>query len=318
MKKIIVEIFIILSLFEILILYNCNNRILLSNKRLENELQEKNLIENNNITLDSIYKEKEDLENKIKEEITGEDTLENLIAKEKETSESLKEEISTYEQKIVNLENSVANLESEYNRLMQIQIAKNTFLINGVPTINQYPIYPTGCESVALTILLNYYGVQVSPSEIIDSLDKESLIYYKDGIKYGGNPELGFIGDPRTQSGFGVYEKPIAKVADTYKPGIKIATGTSFEEILKVVKNNTPVLVWTSMNLSTPYISTSWTYEPTGETIYWKAGEHAVVIIGYTPDRVIISDPIGGTVKYQSRTLFEERYNYFGKKALYY
>ena len=72
------------------------------------------------------------------------------------------------------------------------------------------------------------------------------------------------------------------------------------------------------MNLSVPYISKSWIYEPTGETIYWKANEHAVVIIGYTEDKVIISDPINGKVKYQSKTIFNERYNYYGKKALYY
>ena len=67
-----------------------------------------------------------------------------------------------------------------------------------------------------------------------------------------------------------------------------------------------------------PYISQSWIYEPTGETIYWKANEHAVVIIGYTEDKVIISDPINGKAKYQSKSIFKERYNYYGKKALYY
>lgn len=77
-------------------------------------------------------------------------------------------------------------------------------------------------------------------------------------------------------------------------------------------------MVWTSMSLAVPYISQSWIYEPTGETIYWKANEHAVVIIGYTEDKVIISDPINGKAKYQSKIIFKERYNYYGKKALYY
>lgn len=72
------------------------------------------------------------------------------------------------------------------------------------------------------------------------------------------------------------------------------------------------------MYLAAPYISTSWIYEPTGEKIYWKANEHAVVLIGYTSDKVIISDPIGGQMKYQSLAIFRERYNYYGKKALYY
>ena len=68
-------------------------------------------------------------------------------------------------------------------------------------------------------------------------------------------------------------------------------------------------MVWTSMSLAVPYISQSWIYEPTGETIYWKANEHAVVIIGYTEDKVIISDPIDGKAKYQSKyiTIMERR-----------
>ena len=95
-------------------------------------------------------------------------------------------------------------------------------------------------------------------------------------------------------------------------------SGNFLKKILKIVKSGRPVLAWTSIGLSTPYISKSWIYEPTGETIYWKSGEHAVVIIGYTTDKIIISDPISGKIKYQSLSLFRERYNYFGKKALYY
>lgn len=72
------------------------------------------------------------------------------------------------------------------------------------------------------------------------------------------------------------------------------------------------------MYLAVPYISQTWTYKPTGELISWKANEHAVVVIGYNDKYVIISDPIGGSIKYQSRSVFEQRYNYYGKRALYY
>ena len=85
-----------------------------------------------------------------------------------------------------------------------------------------------------------------------------------------------------------------------------------------MVQSGKPVMVWTSMGLSLPYISQSWIYKPTMETIYWKAGEHAVVMVGADNSSVVVADPIGGTLKTYSRSLFEERYNYFGKKALYY
>jgi len=77
-------------------------------------------------------------------------------------------------------------------------------------------------------------------------------------------------------------------------------------------------MVWTSMGMSLPYLSDSWIYKPTMETIYWKANEHAVVVVGIEGSNVVIADPMGGKIKRYSISLFEQRYNYFGKKALYY
>lgn len=116
----------------------------------------------------------------------------------------------------------------------------------------------------------------------------------------------------------GVYENPIADVADYYKSGINRRNNFEFNDVLKIISENRPVIVWTSMYLATPYISKTWTYKPTGELISWKANEHAVVVIGYNNNSIIISDPIGGQIKYQNRITFEQRYNYYGKKALYY
>ena len=191
-------------------------------------------------------------------------------------------------------------------------------LISNFPSFNQYPNYPTGCESVALTLLLNYYGVSVSVSDVIANLSKEDLPFSENGILYGGNPEKGFVGDPYSSNGYGVYESPIGNVSNMYKGGVISRSGVPFSEVLNFVSQNKPVVVWTSMGLSVPYISSSWIYKPTGEKISWKANEHAVVLIGYNDNYVIISDPMGGQIKYQSRSVFEQRYNYFGRKVVYY
>lgn len=322
MKKILLALFSVLIIFEIIILHTDNQKIKLSNIRMKEELKQNNLIEDGKVSLKLVYKEEKEAKEKVEELFSATafkvEDIEQLITQEEDKSKELQDSISSLEEQIVGLEGNITTLEAEYNRLAKEYEEKNSAYITGVPTINQYPDYPTGCESVALTILLKYYGVSVTPNDIINKLEKGKTPYTKDDVTYGGNPELEFIEDPRTQNSYGVYEKPIAKVAGTYKPGIINATGTSFDEILKIVKSGRPVLAWTSMGLSTPHISTSWIYEPTGETIYWKSGEHAVVIIGYTTDKIIISDPIGGKIKYQSLSLFRERYNYFGKKALYY
>lgn len=289
MKKILLIIFSITIIIEIVVLHQDNKNLIISNNTTLEELKQNNLIEDGKVSLDSVYKEEEEVREKVEELFSTTtfkvEDIEELITKEEDKSKELQDSISSLEEQIVGLEGNITTLEAEYNRLAKEYEEKNSAYITGVPTINQYPDYPTGCESVALTILLKYYGVSVTPNDIINKLEKGKTPYTKDDVTYGGNPE---------------------------------ATGSSFDEILKIVKSGRPVLAWTSIGLSTPHISTSWIYEPTGETIYWKSGEHAVVIIGYTTDKIIISDPIGGKIKYQSLSLFRERYNYFGKKALYY
>lgn len=316
-KKIIPLLLIIAIILETVILYNQNIELKEKNSNITRQLEDSGILIDGEIYLKELQEEKEELE-KSTSEVFKEEDVEEVFQKQQEVNIALNSEISELEDKIIKLENSVISLREEYNKLVKENEAKHTFYITNVPVINQYPDYPTGCESVALTILLNYYGVAVTPDNIISYLPKGDAPYSKDGKLYGGNPELEFVGNPYSLNSFGVYEKPLAEVANKFKPGIKIATGTDFDEIIKIVGSGKPVIVWTSMNLATPYISKSWIYEPTGETIYWKANEHAVVVIGYTSDKVIISDPIGGQVKYQSLSIFKERYNYYGKKALYY
>lgn len=316
-RKLVITLLIAMLVAETVILSKQNININQKNNNLLKELKENKLIIHNEISLNEVIEEKNILKEKT-QLVFKEEDVESKFKTEEEKGEALNKTITELENNIISLESQVSTLQNEYNKLLKDYEVANSFYITGVPIINQYPNYPTGCESVALTILLNYYGVIVTPDDIINLLKKGSIPYVKNGIMYGGNPEIEFIGNPYSLNSFGVYEKPIADVANKFKEGITIATGTEFDDILKIVGTGTPVLIWTSMGLTTPYISTSWTYEPTGEKIYWKANEHAVVLIGYTPDKVIISDPMGGKIKYQSLSIFRERYNYYGKKALYY
>ena len=317
MKKTILSFILVIAMMigEMIILNNDIEDIKLNINKVEEELKGKKEIEKIKEEKDILN---EDIQNILSVSTFSTQEIEEIMTSEKTISEKLAKEITDLENKIINLEDKLTDVQKEYYNIVKENAKKNTFYISNVPFINQYPNYPTGCESVALTILLKYHGVSVTPDDIIAKLPKGSTPVEKNGKIYGGNPEVEFIGNPYSLNAYGVYEKPIANVANKYKSGIKIATGTSFEKILEIVKSGKPVMVWTSMYLAVPYISKSWIYEPTGETIYWKANEHAVVIIGYTEDKVIISDPIDGKAKYQSKSIFKERYDYYGKKALYY
>ena len=335
MKRIILWMIPILILGGISI-YLCINIFNLRKENIElyKYLEDEEVLDTDSrVNLSSLISEKEKLEEEIislsdDKSLNIEEILEKIdnIKEENKNKANEVEELSStlnsLNEKVSSLEGQYNSLYKKYNNLVweeqQRKIKESTVMIEGVPTINQYPNYPTGCESVALTILLKYYGISVSPNNIIDNLKKGSLPYFEDGVTYGGNPELEFIGNPYSSSSYGVYEKPIADVANMYKTDVNVRNNYPFSEVLNLVKNNRPVVVWTSNSLAVPYISRTWIYKPTMETISWKANEHAVVLIGYNDNDVIISDPIDGRIKHQNRSIFESRYNYFGKKAVFY
>ncbi len=191
--------------------------------------------------------------------------------------------------------------------------------IEDFPVCNQYPDYPTGCESVALYTLLKYYNVDVTIDEIVDNLDKEEQPHYEGKVMYGGNPEAGFLGEPRRVDGYGVYEKPIEKVANMFKPGIKNASGANFNDILKIIDAGHPVQIWGSINCLTPKLADyNWIDRKTNETIVWKQPFHSMVLIGYSDTEVVVSDPYVGSIRNYNRAKFEKIYNFMGKRALYY
>jgi len=211
------------------------------------------------------------------------------------------------------------NLRNTYNKLLEEELRKTTYIIPSVPKINQYSLgYPTGCESAALTVLLRYWGLNINMSSVVNRLPKGKLPYYENNVRYGGNPYIEFVGTPSTYSSYGVYEKPIIQVANSFKSGVIDGTGLSLNQVLGIVGEGRPVIVWVSMNMAVPYISTSWIYKPTGEKISWMANEHALVVVGYNKEQVIVSDSLTGSIRYYNKGVFESRYNTYGKRAVYY
>ena len=252
-------------------------------------------------------------------ELDKEMKVDGIIMELDNEYELLVSENDEFNNKKDNLGKQKKNLENTYNEIVAEQIKKSTFIIDGVPKINQYSLgYPTGCESAALTVLLKYHGVSVSMGDVVKALPKGDLPYYDNGVRYGGNPYVEFVGTPSSYNSYGVYEKPILQVAESFKSGVINGTGKKLDEILKIVSEGRPVLVWVSMNMAVPYISTSWIYRPTGEEISWMANEHALVVVGYNQNQVIVSDSLTGSLRYYDRGVFENRYNTYGKRAVYY
>ncbi len=183
----------------------------------------------------------------------------------------------------------------------------------------QFSDYPTGCESVSLYMLLRFYNVEVTIDQILDLLPMGAQPYdTPSGIRYGGNPEREFVGDPRKEISYGVFNGPVAQVAEQILPGVKTKTGASLQEIRDILDSGNPVMAW---YLSAPMrpVMYRWSWmDDRGEMVYWPGGEHAVVICGYADNTFIYRDPNAGTTVEIDPETFERGFAEMGRRIIYY
>lgn len=207
---------------------------------------------------------------------------------------------------------------SNQTRQITIKQKEQTYMISNFPTSSQYPLYPNGCEMMALYNLLRFYHISVTPEQLVSALPKGSGPFWKDGILYGGNPEVEFVGDPRDIHGYGVFQKPIIQLANQFKAGIIDYTGHSLQDVLKLVKQQIPVQVWASIGMKNTGVCASWTHPSTNKQIDWICNLHSVVIVGYNSSTIYVSDSFTGKIENYSYQQFEKMYNLFGKRAIYF
>ena len=183
----------------------------------------------------------------------------------------------------------------------------------------QYPDYPTGCESVSLYMLLRYYGVDVTVENIYDLLPMGAQPYDdENGVRHGANPEREFVGDPRSEYSYGVFNEPIAKVAEQFMPGVKTEKGATVDDIKAILDTGNPVLTW---YVSAPMrdIMYRWAWlDENGELVHWPGGEHAVVVCGYDDTSLTYRDPNAGTTVIIDYDTFAKSFSELGGRIVYY
>ncbi len=198
--------------------------------------------------------------------------------------------------------------------------APAAFRLQGVPLIPQYPLYPTGCESAAAVMALQYAGEPIAMDTFVEKhLVKDTGFYYKDGTHYGPDPRQVFAGDPRTVSSYGcmspVIKRAMASVLGSDER-VEDASGLSMSALCEqYVAQGIPVVVWVSINMLEVYPSGSW-ITPSGETYVWPANEHCMLLVGYDEGHYYFNDPYKGCEVSYARTLSQARYEALGKQAL--
>ena len=196
-------------------------------------------------------------------------------------------------------------------------------LIRDFKVIRQEPELPTGCEITSLTMVLNYYGLDVDKVTMAEKyLPTVPAEFYFDqnGDLYGADLERYFVGDPATEKGYICGSEAIKAAADRYLSSIHSTlraedkTGASLCEVYQWVSEDRPVAVWVTIDMEERTVIEGW-YTESGGYVEWGSNDHGAVLIGYTPDKVIVADPIAGKAVY-SRESFEEVFRSRGNKCI--
>ena len=178
------KIFIIISLILILALgYNGYHLYVKYDKinNLNDEISSREKVDEEYVNfLDSITEEVDSfdkIENKVGLLERNYNDNEELLGLLEDDLERLQKENNSVEEMIIQAEE-------------EIKARERRRYISGNFIYSQFPKYPTGCESVALYLLLRYNGIDASIESIIDKLKKGELPYENAGVVYGGNPEI--------------------------------------------------------------------------------------------------------------------------------
>ncbi|WP_165815241.1 peptidase C39 family protein [Levilactobacillus bambusae] len=160
-----------------------------------------------------------------------------------------------------------------------------------VPNLRQRPKYPTGCEAVATTMMLQYAWAPVTTDQVVAEMPRTKT----------KNGNLGFIGDPTKKTGWWIYPPALMGVVRQNTGRARNLTGSSFTQLRHQLDRGRPVVVWIS----------GWGGPKTRVN-------HAITLTGYDSRNVYFNDPWSGKSKRMLITKLHEYRRRDGFRALSY
>lgn len=191
------------------------------------------------------------------------------------------------------------------------------------PYISQ-ELYPTGCEIISLTMLLNANGIEISTDELMSELEYSPLKVVDNNL-YGGDPNKKFIGNPVEDTGFGCYNGVIEelttkvfnknKIKDYYI--LKLNNESLDDLCYKCINKDIPVMIWASIGMVETYEDEQyqWIIEDENVPFQWISNEHCLLLTGYDSTYYYFNDPLAGKNITYSKEIVQQRYNELGKQA---
>ncbi|MDE5570160.1 MAG: C39 family peptidase [Ruminococcus sp.] len=203
-------------------------------------------------------------------------------------------------------------------------VSEEDFVYIDVPYISQNDEYPTGCELVSASMLLNFYGFDITAGELIDKgyINQAKLEHDDENKIYCADPNESFIGDPRTESGYGCYAPALLDglkkyLDDKYFDAVNLSGISLHDLCIEYIDFGEPVIIWASVDMiATVVIENAWTIRETGDKFNWISNEHCLVLVGYDDNNYYFNDPQKGAVVPYKKETAEKRYKELGSQAV--
>lgn len=191
---------------------------------------------------------------------------------------------------------------------------KNALVGEGldVPYIDQRDKYPTGCESVTAVMALQYEGVDITVEEFIDT-------YLPQGDAPYENEAGQLVGD----SPWGCYAPVIAGAVEELLQDrgsdleVQELSGVSLDKLCaEYIDRGVPVMLWATIDMEEPILSTQYTLQDTGEPFTWIYPLHCLLFTGETEDSYLFNDPLAGKQVAYPKDQVERAYKGVGMQAV--
>lgn len=181
---------------------------------------------------------------------------------------------------------------STSSAFVHVPYSPNVALLN-VPCLLQNPELPTGCESVALTNVLNYYGFGLAKTTMADSYIPRSSWDFV----------TSFWGDPHSSRGNCCSAPAITASANAFltlnHSSLRAydITDASLETMYGYIAAGNPVIVWSTMYQGNVGRAYAW-QQYNGRTYFTVTNSHTIVLRGFdrTSNTVYIADSLSGYV----------------------
>jgi uncharacterized protein YvpB len=155
-----------------------------------------------------------------------------------------------------------------------------SYQIEGVVSKPQW--FTLDCEARTAVDWASFFGTNIDENQFLGS------------IPHSDNPDLGFVGQYDGQQGqlppysYGVHADPIANLLNEFGVSARSGKGFSWEDLKIEIASGRPVIAWVIYN-TVPGTPIQYR-DSQGNTTTVASFEHTIMVTGYTPDTVYISD----------------------------